>query len=58
MIKNGNLNWILPELKLFKVAGIEIESLKLFKVAGIGIEGFQITGMGIAQSGLDPTWTL
>ena len=43
MIKNGNLNRIfrkLPELEL-----------KLLKVAG----SFQMTGIGIAQSELDPT---
>ena len=47
MIKNSNLNRIfrkLPELEL-----------NLFKVAGIGSGGFQITGIGIAQSELDPT---
>ena len=48
MIKNSNLNWMFWKL------GIGLE-LKLFKVAGIGIGGFQITGIWIVQSVLDPT---
>ena len=46
--------WPELELKLFKWPELELE-LQLSKAAGIGTEGFQMTGIGIAQSELDPT---